>query len=98
MPCNCSTLCSCAPTDLGCFDPCGTLATGIDATTSGVYTLKVGYFGSTVVIESEQTAWEEITFPLSGLNENFTFMGDIIDPDGEHVATVKFTTSYTFTA
>lgn len=96
MACNCSTSCDCY-TDLGCFDPCGELATGLDAFTSGDYTLTVGYLGRTVNVVAAQTALDEITFPLEGLNENFTFQGTVTDPDGELVGNIKFTTSKTVT-
>ena len=96
MSCNCSTSCDCT-TDLGCLDPCGELATGLDALATGDYVLTVGYLGKTVKVVDAQTALSEIVFPLEGLNENFTFQGKVIDPDGEVVGFVKFTTSKTVT-
>ena len=96
MSCNCSKSCQCH-TDLGCFDPCGELATGFDAYTSDDYTLQVGYLGKTVKVVAAQSALNEIVFPLNGLNENFTFQGKVIDPDGETVGSVRFTTSKTVT-
>ena len=96
MPCNCSKSCQC-PTDLGCFDPCGELATGLDAFATGDYVLTVGYLGKTVKVVAAQTALSEIVFSLEGLNENFTFQGTVTDPDGEVVSSVKFTTSKTVT-
>jgi hypothetical protein len=96
MGCNCSTSCDCT-TDLGCFDPCGDLATGLDAFDSADYTLSVGYLGRTVKVVAAQTAGEEVVFPLEGLNENFTYQGVIINPDGDVFASIKFTTSKTVT-
>lgn len=87
---------------LGCFDPCGELEVGVDAAVSGVYTLKVGYLGSMVVVEAEQTIGEPITFPLGDMNENYTFKGKVYDPEGEpvvisgEVSCFQFSTSTTF--
>lgn len=65
----------------------------MDATEAGTYTLKVGYLGTVIEVSAEQTLWAEITFPLTDLNENFTFTGEIFDPSGDSVSFVKFTTS-----
>lgn len=92
MGCNCNGSCSCT-TDLGCVDPCGNLELEDTASYTGTYTLKVGYLGSTVKVESAQTVGEPIAFPLAGLNENFTFTAEILEPDGESLGFIKFTTS-----
>jgi hypothetical protein len=93
--CNCSDCCH-TPTYLGCFDPCGDLETGIDADYTGDYILKVGYLGTTIEITAAQTAFTELVFPLEDLNEHFTFTAEIIDPNGDSVGFIKFTTSHVY--
>lgn len=95
MGCNCNNTCDCT-TDLGCFDPCGNLELEDTANYTGNYTLKVGYLGSTVKVEAAQTIGEPIAFPLSGLNESFTFTAEILEPEGESLGFIKFTTSPVF--
>lgn len=90
--CNCATCCEEAKF-LGCFDPCGELETGIDADYTGDYILKVGYLGTTISITAAQTAFTELVFPLEDLNESFTFVGEIIDPNGDSAGWIKFVTS-----
>lgn len=95
--CNCSNQCGCScVTDLGCVDPCGALDTEIGAAYTGEYTLRVGYLGATINIVEAQTASENITFQVSGLSEDFTFDGQIIDRYGDVEANVRFTTSAIF--
>ena len=83
MPCcNC-----CEKTlNLGCFNACNFVYnTGIiaDALTAGVWVLELT-FGSVNVYYSVDVAdGETVIFTLTNLNENYTYSGQIISPDGE---------------
>ena len=82
---NCAKCCDTA-VDLGCFDPCAAMVLEQEADVTGVHTLVLGYLGNTVKIESAQVIGEPLTFPISGLNESFTFTGVMTDPDGDEVS------------
>lgn len=99
LRCNLLTMCKCtngcplcAPECLGDFSACGTLTTGRLAANTGAYTLKTKYQGALVTKQQDQTANTEISFDLSGLNENYTFDAEILDPEGNTAAFVRFTT------
>lgn len=83
MPCcNC-----CEKTlNLGCFNACNFVYnTGIiaDALTAGIWVLELT-FGSVNVYYSVDVAdGETVIFTLTNLNENYTYSGQIISPDGE---------------
>lgn len=83
MPCcNC-----CEKTlNLGCLNACNAVYnTGIvaDALTAGVWVLELT-FGSVNVYYSVDVAdGETVIFTLTNLNENYTYSGQIISPDGE---------------
>lgn len=85
MPCcNC-----CEKTlNLGCLNACNAIYnTGIvaDALTEGVWVLELT-FGSVNIYYSVSVAdGETVIFTLTNLNENYTYSGQIIDPNGEIV-------------
>lgn len=90
--------CDCAE-NLGCFDPCGELDTGRLAMQTGEYTLRLNYLGSVVKVKADQTAGLPLAFPLTGINESFTFMGRVLDPQGDQEGEdVQFTTVITLQA
>lgn len=94
---NCAPCSNCeAVAFVGCFDPCGEIEFAAEASVSGEFTLKVGYLGNIVTVTAEQTMGEPITFPLEGLNENFTFTGKVYNPEGVAVALVEETTCIQF--
>lgn len=85
----------------GLVDPCENLLfEGYEADYSGVYTLHVRYLNSEVEIDATQVAGSELSFPITALNENYTYTGYVTDPEGERVRfsgndVVKFTTAKT---
>ena len=101
MP-NCCNQNTCqSPYNLCAVDPCGSLVFEQTADSAGDYTLKLSFLGTTVEIVAAQVFDEPITFPLSGLNEQFTFLGQIFDEAGDLVKVsgkewIKFSTQKTY--
>lgn len=85
MPC-----CNCCEKslNLGCFNACDYIYdTGIiaDFFNEGVWVLELT-FGSVNLYYSRQVfANQNVIFTLTNLNENYTYSGQIIDPNGEIV-------------
>lgn len=83
MPC-----CNCCEKslNLGCFNACNFIYnTGIvaDFMNEGVWVLELT-FGSVNLYYSRQVfANQTVIFELTNLNENYTYQGQIIDPNGE---------------
>lgn len=77
----CDNLCEPAY-NAGCFEPCGVLVLPTDATSTGDYTLEVGFNGQKVTITDAQTNGEPISFVLEGINEAYTFVGQVFDETG----------------
>jgi len=86
--CNCcdNTL------NLGCFNSCNLiLNTGIvvDLINAGTWVFELN-FGNTVQYFSTDVAdGETVIFTLNNLNENYTYIGGIISPNGELVKIEK---------
>jgi len=86
----------------GCLDTCENLVLeGFEADSTGVYTLHVRHLNSDVEIDAAQVAGEYITFPITALNENYTYTGWVTDENGDVVRfsgmeKIQFTTSKTF--
>lgn len=83
MPCcNC-----CEKTlNLGCFNACNFVYnTGIvaDALTAGVWVLELTFGSVNVYYSVNVLDGETVIFTLTNLNENYTYSGQIIDPNGE---------------
>lgn len=67
---------------------CGDAAvinTGVDATADGIYTLVLQFLNVEFRIGANGVTGEELVFPAHELNENYTFTGKIIGPDGQVV-------------
>jgi hypothetical protein len=86
--CNCceNTL------NLGCINSCDAVFdTSIvaDALTEGIWVLQLSFgsisiYYSIVVLDSET-----VIFTMTNLNENYTYTGQIIDPNGEIIKVVR---------
>lgn len=64
----------------------GSIETGVLAAKAGVYKLVLDFLGVEYTISEEFQINDELNFPPDGLNENFTFTGKILDPDGDLVS------------
>lgn len=85
MPCcNC-----CEKTlNLGCLNACNAIYdTGIvaDAITAGTWILELTFGSVNIYYSVDVLDGETVIFTLSNLNENYTYSGQIIDPNGEIV-------------
>lgn len=91
MPCCCLKI-----YQLCEFAVCGesTIDTGILATVTGTFKLVVDFLGVEYIISAEITNGEEIKFPSGELNENYTFVGHILKPDGTKLSFEKDTVTY----
>jgi hypothetical protein len=83
MPCcNC-----CEKTlNLGCFNACDAVYnTGIvvDALTEGTYILELTFGSVNIYYSVNVLDGETVIFTLTNLNENYTYSGQIIDPNGK---------------
>lgn len=80
--CNC-----CKKTlNLGCRNPCNDIYhTGIVANSStvGVWILELTFGSVSIYYSVDVLDGEEVVFTLTNLNENYTYSGQIIDPNGE---------------
>lgn len=61
------------------------IQTGITADVTGEFTLVLDFLGVEVRIRATITSTNEIKFPSTGLNENFTYTGYILNPSGEQI-------------
>ena len=85
MPCcNC-----CEKTlNLGCLNACNAVYdTGIvvDALTEGTWVLELTFGSVSIYYSVDVEDGETVIFTLTNLNENYTYQGQIIDPNGEIV-------------
>lgn len=85
MPC-----CNCCEKslNLGCFNACDYIYnTGIvaDALTEGVWVLELTFGSVNVYYSVYAKDGDTVIFTLTNLNENYTYSGQIIDPNGEIV-------------
>lgn len=83
MPCcNC-----CEKTlNLGCLNACDAVYnTGIvvDALTEGTYILELTFGSVNIYYSVDVLDGETVIFTLTNLNENYTYSGQIIDPNGK---------------
>lgn len=83
MPCcNC-----CEKTlNLGCLNACDAVYnTGIvvDALTEGTYILELTFGSVNIYYSVDVEDGETVIFTLTNLNENYTYSGQIISPNGE---------------
>lgn len=86
MSCNCC----CVKTLKLCSVPvCGDLDFGITAQVEGVHKLSLDFLGIQMIINKEFDIGEEIIFPMTSLNENFTYYGKLSDPDGKEIVISK---------
>ena len=81
---NCCICCE-APADLGCFVSCE-LTTETAAPVAGEYTLRAKFKGAIIEIKTEALAGEILVFDMSKLNEDFSYIAEILDPSGAVVA------------
>lgn len=85
MPC-----CNCCVNTLklGCLNACNAVYnTGIvvDALTEGVWVLELTFGSINIYYSVDVFDGETVIFTLTNLNENYTYSGQIIDPNGEIV-------------
>jgi hypothetical protein len=59
--------------------------TGVDAPADGMYNLVLEFLGIEFRIGTTGVTGEELLFPAHELNENYTFTGKIVGPDGQVV-------------
>lgn len=80
--CNC-----CEKTlNLGCINSCNAeLNTGIIATIAGVWILELNFSNVTIYYSFNAALFDIVIFTLENLNENYTYTGQIIDPNGNVV-------------
>lgn len=64
----------------------GMIETGVLAAKEGTYKLVLDFLGVEYTISQDFDPDEELNFSPEGLNENFTFTGKILDPDGDLVS------------
>lgn len=64
---------------------CDSIATGVEAPSSGEFTLVLDYLGAEFRITSTFASGEKMTFSAEGLNENYTYTGWIEDASGDKV-------------
>jgi hypothetical protein len=76
--------------DLGCFDVCDDLATGILATSDGTYSLEIRFMSITIKKDVALLTGAEVVLPKALLNENSEFELKI------KVGGVYYTNCYTF--
>lgn len=86
MPCcNC-----CEKTlNLGCLNACNAVYnTGIvaDFFNEGIWVLELTFGSVTLYYSREVSANQIVIFELTNLNENYTYQGQIIDPNGEIIS------------
>ena len=85
MPCcNC-----CEKTlNLGCLNACGAVYnTGIvvDSITEGTWVLELTFGSVNIYYSVDVLDGETVIFTLTNLNENYTYTGQIVDPNGNVV-------------
>lgn len=85
MPC-----CNCCEKslNLGCLNACNAIYnTGIvaDALTEGTWVLELTFGSVNIYYSVDVLDGETVIFTLTNLNENYTYSGQIIDPNGEIV-------------
>lgn len=83
MPC-----CNCCKNtlNLGCFNACNYIYnTGIvaNALTAGVWVLELTFGSVNIYYSVDVKDGDMVIFTLTNLNENYTYSGQIIDPNGE---------------
>lgn len=64
--------------DLGCFDSCQDIETGLSATQTGVHTITIN---DSAIVEFSQTSGQQIIIPGGYFNEDGTTTFKIIQPD-----------------
>jgi hypothetical protein len=82
--CNCceNTL------NLGCINSCDAVFnTGIvvDALNEGIWVLQLSFGSISIYYSIDVLDGETVIFTMTNLNENYTYTGQIIDPNGEVV-------------
>lgn len=73
---------------------CDDIDLGITAQVSGSHKLVVDFLGREITITKTFAASDEITFPASSLNENFTFSAKLYDPTGKQIVIRKDDVDY----
>lgn len=68
---------------------CDDIDFGITAQTPGKHSLVIEFLGREITITKTFAADDEITFPASSLNENFTFKGKLFDPFDKQIVIRK---------
>jgi hypothetical protein len=91
--CNCCT----NTLNLGCFDACSVIIdTGIvaDLTNEGTWILSLEFGRRTVYYSADIVAGDNVIFTLDSLNESYTYVGQIIDPNGTVISINQGGTDY----
>ena len=71
---------------LGCINSCdAVLNTDIIATIAGVWILELNFSNVTIYYSFDANMFDTVIFTLENLNENYTYTGQIIDPNGNVV-------------
>lgn len=68
---------------------CDDIDFGITAQISGVHKLVLEFLGRQISITKTFEPDDEITFPASSLNENFTYLAKLYDPSGKQIVISK---------
>ncbi len=76
MACNCNNV-----IDLGCFNSCDNINTGINALESGTYKIYIDFLGAKMVDEQNLLIGNEIVINKV-LNENHEYQMQVVSPSG----------------
>lgn len=93
MPCDC---CCTKTLRLCSVNVCAesVIDFGITAQVEGTHQLILKFLGVEVLIEKDFAVDDQMTFPVGGLNENFTYTARIYEPDGKQVVIRKDSVEY----
>lgn len=58
------------------------LSIPVPVTIAGAYELELDFLGSVVIVQNEQVVGPTMLFDKDQLNESFTYVGKLVDPDG----------------
>lgn len=64
---------------------CGSIDFGITAQVDGVHKMEFDFLGSTFSRFKQFAVDDKIIFPLDGMNESYTFIVKLYEPDGKQV-------------
>ena len=85
-----SCQCQCTNTlDFCDQDVCGEIDFDVLAQVEGDHTLKLDYLQTKITLTQSFQVEEKIIFPVTSLNENFQYTGELYDPNGVKIVISK---------